>query len=76
MRPGQHGSATELLAVICPNRLGQPSRLGQLIEHSGELHAANRAFRNNCDRLVRSVIYNGQAFDDATFRRPVKYEIH
>lgn len=76
MRPGQHGPATELLAVIHPNRLGQASCLGQLIERPGQLHATDGAFRNNRDRFMSCIVHNGQAFDDSPFRRSVEHEIH
>lgn len=76
MRPGQHGPTTELLAVIRPDCFRQAACLGQLIKGPGELHATDRALRNNRDRFVRRIIDHGQAFDDSSFRRPVKHEIH
>jgi hypothetical protein len=38
--------------------------------------ATNSAFRHHRNRLMRSVVDHGQAFDHSTFGRSVKHKIH
>lgn len=76
MRPGQHGTAAELLAIIRSDRLGETARLGQLVESAGQLQTTQRSLWNNCHRFMSRVIDHGEILDDTSFCRTIEHEIH
>lgn len=76
MRPGQHGPAAELLAVVGSDRLGQATRLGQLIEDAHELIPAHCPLGDDGHGFMGRIVNDGQALEAAPFSRPVKHEIH
>lgn len=76
MRPGEHGAAAELLAVIGPDRFGQTACCRQLVEDTRQMQAAYRALRHNGDGLMRGIIDYGQILDDTSLCRPVEHEVH
>lgn len=67
--PSNHRLTAELLAVVAANDLGQAAGERQAIHHARHAHAGDRSFDLDDDSLVRGVIDNRQAFDDAALGR-------
>ena len=76
MRPGEHGSATEFLAIVGPDDLGQSSFQAQPIQHARQGIATDGALRHNSDRFMGGVINDGQTFDCASLSGAVEHEVH
>ena len=66
MRPGQHGTSTELLAVVGTNHPRQASTDRKPVENPRECQATNGPFRHNRNRFVRGIIDDRQALDEGT----------
>ena len=63
----EHGTPAELLALIRPDRLGQPPHGGQLIDDAHQLIAARCALGHDAHRFDGRVIDHRQFLYDATF---------
>ncbi len=76
MRPGQHRPAAELLAVAGADRLRQATLHRQPVQNARQRMATDGPFWHHGYRLVRRVVHDGQALDDAPFSRPAEHEVH
>ncbi|AAW73870.1 unknown protein [Xanthomonas oryzae pv. oryzae KACC 10331] len=76
MRPGDHGLATELLAVVGADHLRQATTVCQPIQHAHNAVSRDRTLHVDGDRFVGCVVHDHQAFDCPAFGGAVEHDVH